>query len=122
MWIRPISDLAQQERFDHDFVPRDAFVAPRTRTASLNRAMVSVRDSGDRVFIAVCQLRVPSARNPELVHRLGGVAWATLRDSCPIWKQRSDDRPPTISGTAVRLRLENTLGEQPVTFSAVYLG
>jgi len=29
---------------------------------------------------------------------------------------------PTISGTAVRLKLENTLGKEPVTFAAVYLG
>jgi lysophospholipase L1-like esterase len=29
---------------------------------------------------------------------------------------------PTISGNSVRLKLENTLGQQPVVFSAVYLG
>src|SRR6476646_708447 len=29
---------------------------------------------------------------------------------------------PTISGTAVRLQLENTLGKEPVTFAAVYFG
>jgi lysophospholipase L1-like esterase len=29
---------------------------------------------------------------------------------------------PTISGNSVRLKLENTLGQQPVVFSAVYVG
>jgi lysophospholipase L1-like esterase len=29
---------------------------------------------------------------------------------------------PTISGTAVRLKLENTLGKEPVAFAAVYFG
>lgn len=29
---------------------------------------------------------------------------------------------PTISGNAVRVKLENTLGQFPVTFSAAYIG
>lgn len=93
----------------------------RTKPGSLRRSLVAA------LLAAPCLLFLGSMHADARAGQQWFAAWTVshgARLTAPILTGESVRMiiRPTISGNAVRVKLENTLGQFPVTFSAAYIG